>query len=80
MPKFHGGGVFKAPSGQSEGPALLRNNETVFTPEQTAALGAGDVKVEVNFADGMGWLREFVDVRVVEGNRRSNQMMKAGVR
>ena len=80
MPKFHGGGVFKAPSGQSEGPALLRNNETVFTPEQTAALGAGDVKVEVNFADGMGWLKEFVDVRVVEGNRRSNQMMKAGVR
>jgi hypothetical protein len=38
IPKFHSGGVFNAPRGQSEGLALLRNNEVVFTPEQYTAM------------------------------------------
>ena len=42
--------------------------------------GVGDVKVEVNFANGMGWLKDFVDVRVVENERARDQGMKAGVR
>lgn len=79
LPMFHAGGVFRAPAGRTEGPALLRDGETIRTPEQERAL-AGDVKVELHFADGTGWLREFVDVRVVENDRRRDQRMKAGVR
>jgi hypothetical protein len=40
-PAFHDGGMFRAPMGQNEGLALLRNNEVVFTPEQMNALGNG---------------------------------------
>lgn len=34
MPMFHQGGVFRAPNGMTEGPALLRDGEIVVTPEQ----------------------------------------------
>jgi hypothetical protein len=40
LPKFHGGGVYSAPPGQAEGPAILRHGETVFTPDQMAVLGS----------------------------------------
>ena len=74
LPKFHSGGVIPGPRGQ-EVPIMAQAGETVVPNG-----GLGDVKVEVNFADGMGWLKDFVDVRVSENGRRSNQMMKAGVR
>lgn len=38
IPAFHGGGVFSAGPGQSEGLAMLSDQEGVFTPEQMAAL------------------------------------------
>ena len=40
LPKFHGGGVYTAPPGQTEGPAILRHGETVFTRDQLAAIGS----------------------------------------
>lgn len=39
IPKFHDGGVFKAPSGRGEGLALLRDGERVLTPGQSAGSG-----------------------------------------
>jgi hypothetical protein len=46
IPRLHGGGVFRAPAG--EGLALLRDGETVFTPEQMAMLGAASAPVTLN--------------------------------
>ena len=40
IPKFHGGGQFKATGGGKEGLALLRDGEVVFTPEQLASAAA----------------------------------------
>lgn len=39
IPTLHGGGVFNAPGGQSEGYALLSNKEGVFTQAQMRSLG-----------------------------------------
>lgn len=41
FPRLHTGGMFTAPPGQSEGLALLKDGEGVFTPDQIKALGAG---------------------------------------
>ncbi len=40
IPKLHTGGVFRAPGGRSEGLALLETGESVFQPDQLAALAA----------------------------------------
>ena len=37
IPKFHDGGIYRAPSGKSEGLALLRDGEEVLTPRQRRA-------------------------------------------
>lgn len=47
MPKFHDGGIYNAPVGQTEGPALLRDGELVLTPEQQAA-GGNTINLWVN--------------------------------
>ena len=47
MPKFHDGGVYNSPVGQTEGPALLRDGELVLTPEQQAA-GGNTINLWVN--------------------------------
>jgi TP901 family phage tail tape measure protein len=73
LPKFHSGGVVPGLPGQ-EVPIMAQAGETVVRG------GVGDVKVEVNFANGMEWLKDFVDVRVVENERARDQGMKAGVR
>lgn len=46
----------------------------------SAATGAtdGGVTVSVSIADGMGWLRDFVDVRIDESDRRSDRVYQAG--
>lgn len=36
IPKFHQGGVYRAPAGMSEGLALLRDGEEILTPGQAA--------------------------------------------
>lgn len=43
IPKFHSGGIFQTTG--SEGLALLRNGEGVFTPEQMRALGTQAVTI-----------------------------------
>lgn len=73
LPRFHSGGVVPGLPGQ-EVPIMAQAGETVVRG------GVGDVKVEVNFANGMEWLKDFVDVRVVENERARDQGMKAGVR
>lgn len=64
IPKFHGGGVYRAPAGMSEGPALLRNNEVVFTPEQVRAMGSGDVVVNLYVDPDAGVNPEKIRVEV----------------
>lgn len=51
-----------------------------ITPSTAAAPVApsGGVDVQISFADGMGWLREFVDVRIVEAGREAGQVYVAG--
>jgi TP901 family phage tail tape measure protein len=73
LPKFHSGGVYRAPAGQSEGPAILRHGETV-TPA-----GSGP-RVVINIAEGMGWLREFIDVQLDEQNREADLEVRVGGR
>ena len=67
---FHEGGVFTAPQGQSEGYALLRNREVVFTPEQVDAMsrgGGSSTPVENHlYIDG----REFAVVMTQLADRR----------
>lgn len=51
VPRLHSGGVYRAPFGESEGLALLRDREIVVTPEQalTPSIGFqvnGDVKLD----------------------------------
>lgn len=48
IPRLHGGGLFRAPPGQSEGFALLSDREIVTTPSQSAgAFGGGDLIAQV---------------------------------
>lgn len=60
LPLLHGGGIFD--SGRGEGPALLKDGEGVFTPEQMAAMGSGSGEVHLHFhgpvagADGKRWV------------------------
>ena len=72
IPKMHTGGIFGAPSGRSEGLALLRDGEGVFTRDQMAALGSGagsgaasQVVIELGAGDDelLRWLRRQVRVR-----------------
>lgn len=39
---------------------------------------ASPVDVQVTFADGMGWLKEFVDVRISDADRAGGQVYAAG--
>ena len=66
LPTFHTGGIVP---GTGEQPAMVMGGEGVFTTEQMAAMGTGSVEVNLHFADGMEWLREFVHVEVKQVNR-----------
>jgi phage-related minor tail protein len=50
IPFLHSGGVYKAPTGQSEGLAVLRSGETVVTPEQRdkGMLGGGPTMIVID--------------------------------
>lgn len=56
IPRFHSGGTFRAPPGQTEGLAILRNNERVLTPEQ-----GGAVNVYVTVQGSVTSERDLVD-------------------
>lgn len=68
IPMFHDGGVFQAPMGQTEGLALLRDGETILTPEQSA--GPGVIEVPV-ILDGIEIARA--------SNRGQEQLWRAGL-
>lgn len=86
---FHDGGIVRVPRG-GEGVAVVKNKEGVFTEGQMAAMGrvppsaevqAADLPVvELKFADGMGWLREFITVEIKNSNRKTALAAQAGVR
>ena len=69
IPTFHSGGVFR-PRGATEGLALLRSGEGIFTPDQMDALGtlgAGDTTWVIEARDrGMQQLLE----QLIKGIRR----------
>jgi len=56
IPKFHGGGVFRAPGGASEGLALLKTGERVQTEAQqrSARTGSGGQGINLTVNAGMG--------------------------
>jgi hypothetical protein len=49
MPKYHSGGIVP---GRSEQPAMLMGGEGVFTRDQMAAMGGGEITVNVIVEDG----------------------------
>lgn len=75
IPKMHTGGIFEAGGGRTEGLALLKSGEGVFTPDQMAALGAGQAaapaspgRVVLEVAPGSDelferWLKNLIRVR-----------------
>ncbi len=73
IPRMHTGGIFQAVGGASEGPAILRSGEGVFTRDQMRALGGGAgataPNATVEFLLGAGdrdlirWLRRQVRVK-----------------
>lgn len=81
MPKFHTGGVFRAPAGQTEGPALLRDGEVIVTPEQAVKGAVPNITVIVK--DGAvdpDKIAVIADGRIVKHERVKDQRAKAGVR
>jgi hypothetical protein len=74
MPYFHTGGVVP---GIGETLAVLRGGEGVFTPEQMAAMGSGNVEVHVYIGDQE--LRGIVRTEVRESNRMLKRSVLAGV-
>jgi len=88
MPKFHTGGVFRAPAGQVEGPALLRDGERIFTPEQMAGNGLklivnGDIVSDhpnpVEAVIGDRRFKVAVEKRISESRRQSDRLARQGV-
>jgi hypothetical protein len=87
LPKFHHGGVFRAPSPGGVGLALLRDREGIFTPEQMAA-GArpaggggsgrfvfdGPVTLSVGDQSFKAWIRGIAR-REVDDDRRFHQQL-----
>jgi TP901 family phage tail tape measure protein len=82
LPQFHAGGVYRAPAGQVEGPALLRNNEVILTPEQAGAMG-GNPQFTLVVEDGAvdaNRIKLIADGRIVEFDRQRDQLAKVGRR
>jgi len=86
MPKFHDGGVYSAPVGKTEGPALLRDGELILTPEQQ--MGGMTMNLYVNGvrADSSQVRMEIENVnrdrvrQVRTGNAGSPKFRTAGLR
>ena len=74
LPEFHRGGTYRAPVGRAEGAAILRDGETVTPP------GGGGSKVVINIADGMGWLKDLIDVEIDGRARAADLEVRVGRR
>lgn len=82
IPAFHKGGVVKPPrAGQMEMTALLAKDEGIIDAATMSKMGrgGGDTYVQVEFADGMGWLREFMDVQIKKNDKKADAAFRAGV-
>lgn len=71
IPFFHDGGVFRAPPGRREGPAMLEDGESVLTPGQMAALGRGA---------GGGRSAPVVELHINAGNSELDRVLVAVLR
>lgn len=73
IPKFHSGGIFRAPAGMSEGLAILRDGEKILTPDQARDGGGGDtfnVSLNVSLSDVEDIERLIVWLRNLRNNTR----------
>lgn len=77
LPKFHGGGIYRAPAGQSEGPALLRDGETIRTPEQERALAPNIRVIVEDGAVNTDRIKVIADGQIIEAERGHDQFAKA---
>ena len=75
MPILHRGGIYRAAPGQTEGPALLQDGETVRTKEQERALRSGNVTFQVKFRDDR--LKDLIEITMDDRDREVDQHMKA---
>lgn len=76
LPKAHSGAdIIGSPT--QEFPVMARGGESIVPTED---VGPGNVKVEVNIAPGMEWLKQFIDVRVDSKQKRYATIGKQGVR
>lgn len=72
MPVMHTGGIVP---GVGDVPIVAQGGEGVFTRDQMAAMGAGNITIQVNFKDDR--LKDLIDFQIVENDRGSNQFVKA---
>lgn len=71
---YHSGGL--ALVGE-QGPEIVDMSPARVYPSGTGP--GGDVNVTVKFADGMGWLRQFMDIRIDTKDRKDAAHYRAGV-
>lgn len=74
MPQFHTGGVVP---GVGEQPAMVMGGEGIFTREQMAAMGAGNLTIDVNFRDER--LKDLISFEIRKSDRVKDQKALAGV-
>lgn len=74
MPQFHTGGVVP---GTGERPAMVMGGEGIFTREQMAAMGAGNLTIDVNFRDER--LKDLISFEIRKSDRAKDQQHLAGV-
>jgi len=71
LPRAHTGASIVGPAG-AEAAVVVRSGESIVPNEQMGA------NVTIEFADGMGWLEEFVTVKIEQNSRKVNHKIRAG--
>jgi hypothetical protein len=71
LPRAHKGARVVGPTG-SEAAVVAQAGEVIGQP--------GGVNVTVEVANGMEWLKDYIDVRVEKNDRNNHQRLRAGVR
>ncbi len=73
LPRAHTGATIEGPAG-AEAAVVVRSGESIVPNEQMGA------NVTIEFADGMGWLEEFVTVKIEQNSRKVNHKIRAGAK
>lgn len=76
LPKAHTGALINAPASQQV-PIMARGQEAVVPLDRA---GVGTPQVNITFADGMGWLKDFVEVEIKQQGVKAQNERYHGAR